>query len=168
MPALNSAVNKQAQTDSCSSRKVVPLVQIHSFAQLLENMHRIEVISWRLNLYVLGLPLLLYCLPFYIFAHVFFASASAPTHMTCKQKRILLRKEYRSWMKSWAADVKSINKTHNKYYNIRIHNNDQYLWYFIVTWYFTKIMKNWSSKIKHAIFYFHVRMPSALNCDVSS
>ncbi|XP_030000546.1 centromere protein I [Sphaeramia orbicularis] len=43
VPALNSAVNKQAQTDSCSSRKVVPLVQIHSFAQLLENMHRIEL-----------------------------------------------------------------------------------------------------------------------------
>uniref|UniRef100_A0A8D0ALR4 Centromere protein I n=1 Tax=Sander lucioperca TaxID=283035 RepID=A0A8D0ALR4_SANLU len=35
--------NKEAQTEPSSSRKVVPLVQLHSFAQLLENMHRIEL-----------------------------------------------------------------------------------------------------------------------------
>ncbi|XP_076595249.1 centromere protein I isoform X2 [Chaetodon auriga] len=43
LPALTSAVNKQAQTTLSCSRKVVPLVQLHSFAQLLENMHRIEL-----------------------------------------------------------------------------------------------------------------------------
>ncbi|XP_045887049.1 centromere protein I isoform X1 [Micropterus dolomieu] len=43
LPALSSVVNKQAQTEQSSSRKVVPLVQIHSFTQLLENMHRIEL-----------------------------------------------------------------------------------------------------------------------------
>ncbi|XP_044060309.1 centromere protein I isoform X2 [Siniperca chuatsi] len=43
LPALSSVVNKQAQTESSSSRKVVPLVQLHSFAQLLENMHHIEL-----------------------------------------------------------------------------------------------------------------------------
>uniref|UniRef100_UPI0037E6FCBA centromere protein I n=1 Tax=Semicossyphus pulcher TaxID=241346 RepID=UPI0037E6FCBA len=43
LPALNSVVNKQAQTEASSSIKLVPLVQLHSFAQLLENMHRIEL-----------------------------------------------------------------------------------------------------------------------------
>ncbi|XP_070818070.1 centromere protein I isoform X1 [Chaetodon trifascialis] len=43
LPALTSVVNKQAQTALSCSRKVVPLVQLHSFAQLLENMHRIEL-----------------------------------------------------------------------------------------------------------------------------
>ncbi|XP_008273796.1 centromere protein I isoform X1 [Stegastes partitus] len=43
VPALRSVVNKEAQTEKCSSRKVVPLVQLHSFAQLLENMHHIEL-----------------------------------------------------------------------------------------------------------------------------
>ncbi|XP_031159184.1 centromere protein I [Sander lucioperca] len=43
LPALCSVVNKEAQTEPSSSRKVVPLVQLHSFAQLLENMHRIEL-----------------------------------------------------------------------------------------------------------------------------
>ncbi|CAK6964683.1 centromere protein I [Scomber scombrus] len=42
IPALSSAVNKGAQTEP-SRRKVVPLVQIQSFAQLLENMHRVEL-----------------------------------------------------------------------------------------------------------------------------
>lgn len=43
LPALSSVVNKQAQTEPSSIRKVVPLMQIHSFTQLLENMHHIEV-----------------------------------------------------------------------------------------------------------------------------
>ncbi|XP_022057474.1 centromere protein I [Acanthochromis polyacanthus] len=43
IPALRPVVNKEAPADQSSSRKVVPLVQIHSFAQLLENMHRIEL-----------------------------------------------------------------------------------------------------------------------------
>lgn len=43
LPALRPVVNKEALTDQSSSRKVVPLVQLHSFAQLLENMHRIEL-----------------------------------------------------------------------------------------------------------------------------
>ncbi|XP_041800256.1 centromere protein I [Chelmon rostratus] len=43
LPTLSSVVNKQAQTALSCSRKVVPLVQLHSFAQLLENMHRIEL-----------------------------------------------------------------------------------------------------------------------------
>lgn len=43
LPALTSVVNKRAQTPLSCSRKVVPLVQLHSFAQLLENMHRIEL-----------------------------------------------------------------------------------------------------------------------------
>ncbi|XP_053179943.1 centromere protein I [Scomber japonicus] len=42
IPALSSAVNKEAQTEP-SRRKVVPLVQLQSFAQLLENMHRVEM-----------------------------------------------------------------------------------------------------------------------------
>ncbi|KAF0039913.1 hypothetical protein F2P81_008148 [Scophthalmus maximus] len=42
LPVLSSLVNKQAQTESFS-RKLVPLVQLHSFTQLLENMHRIEL-----------------------------------------------------------------------------------------------------------------------------
>ncbi|XP_072251541.1 centromere protein I [Leuresthes tenuis] len=43
LPPLTSVINKGAQTAQSSSRKVVPLVQIHSFAQLLENIHRIEL-----------------------------------------------------------------------------------------------------------------------------
>ncbi|KAM9849539.1 centromere protein I [Aulostomus maculatus] len=43
MPALIPAVNKEPQTEPFFGRKVVPLVQLHSFAQLLENMHRIEL-----------------------------------------------------------------------------------------------------------------------------
>lgn len=42
LPALSSVVCK-APTEPSSSRKVVPLVQLNSFAQLLENMHRIEL-----------------------------------------------------------------------------------------------------------------------------
>ncbi|KAK5864611.1 hypothetical protein PBY51_015841 [Eleginops maclovinus] len=38
---LSSAVNKEPQTET--SRQLVPLVQLHSVAQLLENMHRIEL-----------------------------------------------------------------------------------------------------------------------------
>ncbi|KAK2904326.1 centromere protein I isoform X2 [Channa argus] len=45
MPALHSVVNKQAQTESSSTRKVVPLVQVQSFAELLDNIHRIELPS---------------------------------------------------------------------------------------------------------------------------
>ncbi|XP_071772283.1 centromere protein I [Centroberyx gerrardi] len=43
LPALSSAVQTQAQTDTISSRKVVPLVQLDSFSQLLENLHHIEL-----------------------------------------------------------------------------------------------------------------------------
>ncbi|KAM9377268.1 centromere protein I [Pholidichthys leucotaenia] len=42
-PALNPVTNKEAQTETSSRRKVVPLVQLHSFTQLLENVHRIEL-----------------------------------------------------------------------------------------------------------------------------
>ncbi|KAM9794974.1 centromere protein I [Neosynchiropus ocellatus] len=41
VPALRSAVNGPQSETSC--RKLVPLAQIQSFAQLLENMHRIEL-----------------------------------------------------------------------------------------------------------------------------
>lgn len=61
MPALSSAVNIPSQTEPSSGRKVVPLVQLSSFAQLLENMHHIEVnshISEFYNCRTLGLPLL--------------------------------------------------------------------------------------------------------------
>ncbi|TNN72720.1 Centromere protein I [Liparis tanakae] len=43
LPELSSVVGKEAQADSSSSRKLVPLVQLHSFAHILENMHRIEL-----------------------------------------------------------------------------------------------------------------------------
>ncbi|XP_059201753.1 centromere protein I [Centropristis striata] len=43
LPVLSAVLSKEAQTGPSTSRKVVPLVQIHSFAQLLENMHRIEL-----------------------------------------------------------------------------------------------------------------------------
>ncbi|KAM3613106.1 uncharacterized protein V6R79_020444 [Siganus canaliculatus] len=43
LPALTTVVNKQAQTEPSSSRKMVPLVQLQSFAQLLKNMHNIEL-----------------------------------------------------------------------------------------------------------------------------
>uniref|UniRef100_A0A3Q3VJJ7 Uncharacterized protein n=1 Tax=Mola mola TaxID=94237 RepID=A0A3Q3VJJ7_MOLML len=42
LPALSSVVNKEAAEPS-SLRKVVPLMQLHSFTQLLENMHQIEL-----------------------------------------------------------------------------------------------------------------------------
>uniref|UniRef100_A0AAX7TLT8 Centromere protein I n=1 Tax=Astatotilapia calliptera TaxID=8154 RepID=A0AAX7TLT8_ASTCA len=42
-PALIPALNKEAQSEQSSSRRMVPLVELHSFAQLLENMHRIEL-----------------------------------------------------------------------------------------------------------------------------
>ncbi|CAI5652573.1 unnamed protein product [Oreochromis niloticus] len=42
-PDLIPALNKEARSEQSSSRRVVPLVQLHSFAQLLENMHRIEL-----------------------------------------------------------------------------------------------------------------------------
>ncbi|KAM9356675.1 centromere protein I [Symphorus nematophorus] len=43
LPALSSVVNKPVQTALSCSRKMVPLVQLQSFAQLLDNMHRIEL-----------------------------------------------------------------------------------------------------------------------------
>uniref|UniRef100_A0A674NUR3 Centromere protein I n=2 Tax=Takifugu rubripes TaxID=31033 RepID=A0A674NUR3_TAKRU len=43
IPALHSVVNKPAQADPSSIRKVVPLLQLNSFAQLLENMHHVEL-----------------------------------------------------------------------------------------------------------------------------
>ncbi|XP_028272271.1 centromere protein I [Parambassis ranga] len=43
LPALTSVANKEAQTEQFSSKKVVPLVQLHSFSQLLENLHCIEL-----------------------------------------------------------------------------------------------------------------------------
>ncbi|KAG7224743.1 hypothetical protein INR49_013454 [Caranx melampygus] len=43
LPVLTSLVNKEAQTELSSSGKVVPLVQLRSLTQLLENMHRIEL-----------------------------------------------------------------------------------------------------------------------------
>ena len=53
LPVLSSAVNKQVPAEPSSNRKVIPLVQLHSFMQLLENMHRIEVRPPRKNLWVL-------------------------------------------------------------------------------------------------------------------
>uniref|UniRef100_A0A665U8H7 Centromere protein I n=1 Tax=Echeneis naucrates TaxID=173247 RepID=A0A665U8H7_ECHNA len=43
LPVLSSQVNKQPQTEPFTSRKVVPLAQLHSLSQLLENMHCIEL-----------------------------------------------------------------------------------------------------------------------------
>ncbi|KAM4732691.1 centromere protein I isoform 2-T2 [Anableps anableps] len=43
LPALSAVTNKEPQAAQDSSRKLVPLVQIQSFTQLLENMHRIEL-----------------------------------------------------------------------------------------------------------------------------
>lgn len=43
IPVLAPAVNKQDLTESSPNRKVVPLVQIQSFGQLLENIHQIEL-----------------------------------------------------------------------------------------------------------------------------
>lgn len=43
IPVLAPVVNKQTLTGSSPNRKVVPLVQIQSFAQLLENIHQIEL-----------------------------------------------------------------------------------------------------------------------------
>ncbi|XP_053735353.1 centromere protein I isoform X2 [Synchiropus splendidus] len=42
LPAVRSAPNNGSQSET-NSRKLVPLAQIQSFAQLLENMHRIEL-----------------------------------------------------------------------------------------------------------------------------
>ncbi|XP_061643984.1 centromere protein I [Phyllopteryx taeniolatus] len=43
LPVLSCALNKESQTESFFSRKFVPLAQLRSFAELLENMHRIEL-----------------------------------------------------------------------------------------------------------------------------
>ncbi|KAG7518240.1 centromere protein I isoform X1 [Solea senegalensis] len=43
LPVLCSQVNKQAQTEPSLGRKLVPLVQLSSFTQLLDHMHRIEL-----------------------------------------------------------------------------------------------------------------------------
>ncbi|XP_072292843.1 centromere protein I isoform X2 [Eucyclogobius newberryi] len=43
LPALAPAANKQTLSESSLSRKLVPLVQIQSFAQLLENIHQLEL-----------------------------------------------------------------------------------------------------------------------------
>lgn len=48
LPALSSVVKTQAEQSSI--KKVVPLMQLQSFTQLLENMHRVEVIFPRTNL----------------------------------------------------------------------------------------------------------------------
>ncbi|XP_057705374.1 centromere protein I [Corythoichthys intestinalis] len=40
---LSCALNKESQTESSSSTKLVPLAQLRTFAELLENMHRIEL-----------------------------------------------------------------------------------------------------------------------------
>ncbi|XP_026187065.1 centromere protein I [Mastacembelus armatus] len=42
-PTMSGSVNKQAQTEPSVSKRVVPLVQLHSFAQLLKNMHCVEL-----------------------------------------------------------------------------------------------------------------------------
>lgn len=51
IPTLSPAVNKQAPADPSSIRKMVPLLQVNSLSQLVENMHHIEVISPRTNLW---------------------------------------------------------------------------------------------------------------------
>ncbi|XP_029964435.1 centromere protein I isoform X1 [Salarias fasciatus] len=43
LPALSAVVNREPQTELFCSRKVVPMAQIRSFDQMLENMHRIEL-----------------------------------------------------------------------------------------------------------------------------
>ncbi|MEQ2188220.1 hypothetical protein GOODEAATRI_012826 [Goodea atripinnis] len=43
LPAMSAVTNKEPQMEQTSRRKLVPLVQIQSFSQLLENMHRIEM-----------------------------------------------------------------------------------------------------------------------------
>ncbi|XP_061691717.1 centromere protein I [Syngnathoides biaculeatus] len=43
LPVLSCAVNKESQTELSFSRKLVPLAQLRTFAELLENMHRIEL-----------------------------------------------------------------------------------------------------------------------------
>ncbi|MEQ2270972.1 hypothetical protein XENORESO_018665 [Xenotaenia resolanae] len=45
LPAMSAVTNKEPQMEQTSRRKLVPLVQIQSFSQLLENMHRIELPS---------------------------------------------------------------------------------------------------------------------------
>uniref|UniRef100_A0A8C7ZRN7 Centromere protein I n=1 Tax=Oryzias sinensis TaxID=183150 RepID=A0A8C7ZRN7_9TELE len=44
LPALSSVLNKEPQSEQTSRRKMVPLVHLSSFAQMLKDMHRIEVI----------------------------------------------------------------------------------------------------------------------------
>ncbi|CAN9515133.1 unnamed protein product [Ophioblennius macclurei] len=43
LPTLSAVVNREPRTEASCSRKVVPMAQIRSFAQMLENMHRIEL-----------------------------------------------------------------------------------------------------------------------------
>ncbi|XP_077434075.1 centromere protein I [Vanacampus margaritifer] len=43
LPMLSCALTKESQTELSSIRKLVPLAQIRSFAELLEDMHRIEL-----------------------------------------------------------------------------------------------------------------------------
>lgn len=45
LPPMSCPANKLPQAKLPSNMKVVPLVQVQSFAQLLENIHRIEVTS---------------------------------------------------------------------------------------------------------------------------
>ncbi|XP_077387527.1 centromere protein I isoform X2 [Festucalex cinctus] len=43
LPTLTCVLTKEPQTELTSIQKLVPLAHIHSFAELLENMHRIEL-----------------------------------------------------------------------------------------------------------------------------
>ncbi|XP_051902467.1 centromere protein I [Hippocampus zosterae] len=43
LPVLTCALNKESQAELSSNRKLVPLAHLRSFAELLENMHRIEL-----------------------------------------------------------------------------------------------------------------------------
>ncbi|XP_037531440.1 centromere protein I [Nematolebias whitei] len=43
LPAVTCVINKDAQTEQSSSRKLVPLAHLQSFDQLLKNVHRIEL-----------------------------------------------------------------------------------------------------------------------------
>ncbi|XP_011478241.1 centromere protein I [Oryzias latipes] len=43
LPALSSVLNKEPQSEQTSRRKMVPLVHLSSFAQMLKDMHRIEL-----------------------------------------------------------------------------------------------------------------------------
>lgn len=80
-------MNKEAQTELSSSRKLLTLVQLHSFAQLLENMHRIEVIPPRIPpphpFTVSLLSLSLFLVP--ICLHSSAVSPIAPAHLDGEQ-----------------------------------------------------------------------------------